>query len=490
MNGFNWAEAAQTFADFGGQPQVLHIPKTGLPFFDTLRLYGAIELYVGLQQEIYIHDAGNEWEVKARVREHRLKDVRAAAATLKKGKLSRKDEQWVNKLKAAFSGYEWPTSPLRDVSTPLDNPDSALKDGVRDTAASNYNGLETGYGKKSKVPVADALLAYAGQERTESVAGIHFLPVFEGKVDFSKVVSPLRAWMGLPNFLCTQVLTLLALKTSLFAEGYAEALSAVVYNTNFDSRKFYNYSGVVQIESTALSNRYTARHDFVSHFYRVFRGILSRAWRREGREYKATDEVEDALAHAYWLMQPSQPKNLSALATSIERQRRNGRPNIIAEPGKSYVKEVFLMSYGKWEGDHDAVQKFAKAVASAIYFARLTDLAMNKEERGKAWYDEVTMLRSAPTAKAFFERAMILIEQGKRENQFIASIGNAENFDPALLFKSIGNNRSDFETFRDLFRMYLVQESTPKNRSNKIVGSAEPDTSLIDEAMNDKGDEQ
>lgn len=122
------------------------------------------------------------------------------------------------------------------------------------------------------------------------------------------------------------------------------------------------------------------------------------------------------------------------------------------------------MSYGKWSGDHEAVHKFAKAVASGIYYARQVNLAANSEERGKAWYDEVSLLRSSPTPKAFFEKAMILIEQGKRINPFIASSGNEEDFDPVLLFRSIGNNRVEFETFRDLFRMYLVQESTPKSR--------------------------
>lgn len=483
MSNFNWANAAKSFADFGGQEKVLRIPKTGLPFFDTLRLYGAIELYVGLRQEVYIYDEGNEWNIRAKVRKHLLADVNKVAAVLKKGKLSRKDEQWIKQLESALAGDEWPTLPLRNVSTPLDNPDSALKDGVRDAAASSYNGLETGYGKKSKVSFADALLAYAGQERTESVAGVYFLPVFEGKVDFSKVISPLRAWIGIPNILCAQVLTLLALKTSLFAEGYAENLSAVVYNTNLDGRKYYNYSGIIQIESTALGKRHKINSEFVGHFYRTFRSLVGRAWKREGRGYKAGPEIEDALAHAYWFMQPSRPKHLSAFITSIERQRRDNKPCVIVETNfkqphlmKGYVKEVFQMTYGKWEGDHEAVRKFARAVASGIYFARQVDLKLSHEDRRKAWYDEVTLLRSAPTPKAFFERAMILIEQGKRENTFIASVSKSEDFDPALLFKSIGNNRVEFETFRDLFRMYLVQESGPRISTPKELAPENEET--------------
>lgn len=506
MSNFNWAKAANAFKDFGGQDKVLHIPKTGLPFFDVLRLYGAIELRVGLQQEVYIHDAGNEWQVKAKVREHRLKDIKSVAATLKKGRLSRRDEQWIEQLKAALAGDEWPDLPLRDVSTPLDNPDSALKDGVRDAAASSYSGLETGYGKKSKVPFADALLAYAGQERTESVAGIYFLPVFKGRVDFSKVVSPLRAWIGVPNVLCAQALTLLALKTSLFAEGYAEQLSAVVYNTNFDSRKFFNYSGVIEIESTALSKSRNAKPDFIGHFYRTFRGIVSRAWKRKGGGYEASSKPEDtqpqdAFAHAYWLMQPSVPKHLSALVTSLEKLRWTNKPIIVAEAEKGYVKEVFEMTYGKkWEGDHEAVRKFARAVASAIWSARQEDFVKGvkdpnklkeaRQKAWKAWYDEVTMLRSAPTARAFKERALILLEQGKQRNHFIGSSISQfpEDFDPAALLESIGEGRANYEKFRDLFRMYLVQESGPKKRADVGLAVGVPeDTALTgDESEEDQ----
>jgi hypothetical protein len=468
MEGFNWVQTAQNFSDFGGQEKVLHIPKTGLPFFDVLRLYGTIELFIGLQQEVYIQDVGNKWEVKARVREHLLKDIRVAAETLKKKPLTKNDDKWIEQLKVAIQGEEeYPILPTRNVSYPLDNPDSALKDGVRDDAARSYKGIESGYGEKSKVAFADALLAYAGQERTETVARVYFLPVFEGRVDFTKVVSPLRAWLGVPNILCAQALTLLALKCSLFAEGYAQSLSAVAYNTNLDGRKYYNYSGIILIESTALAESRKVDAEFVGHFYRTFRGIVGRAWIKG----KAQPDVEDAMAHAYWLLQPSR-KHLSPLITSIERQKRNGKACVIynVKRKKGYAKEVFEMSYGKWSGDHEAVRKFARAVASAIYQARMGKESEDKAKR-KVWYDEVVMLRSAPTAKAFIERAMILLEQGKRENQFIASVGNNEDFDPSSLFASIGNSRAEFETFRDLFRMYLVQESTPKSKSVAIADS-------------------
>lgn len=488
MKVFNWTEAAQTFADFGGQPQVLHIPKTGLPFFDTLRLYGAIELYVGLQQEIYIHDAGNEWEVKARVREHRLKDVRIVAATLKKGR-PRQHEHWITQLVEGLKGGLWSSEIMMKFQPPLITPDSALQSGIRNQAAANYRGLEarsTDPDANIEISWADALLSYAGQRRIDTKSKLYFLPVFEGKVDFAKVISPLRARVDIPNILCAQAMILLALKTSLFAEGYSDKLSAVVYN-RIRPKSSDNYSGVIEIESTALGKSRKANSNFVRHFHHTFQRMVRGAWLPQGKGKPS--EVEDAITHAYWLMQPKHPKNLSALVTSVERQRRNGKITIIAEPGKSYVKEVFRMSYGKWEGDHETVRKFAKAVASGIWYARQKKLE-NVGERGRAWYDEVVMLRSAPTARAFFERAMILLEQGKKEELFLGSARRSEDFDPSPLFKSIGNNRSDFETFRDLFRMYLVQESTPKSRSNVNVGSAESETPLTDEAIDEKGDEQ
>jgi hypothetical protein len=57
---FDWSAVVSDLKDFGGEQIVLHIPKTGLPFFDALRLYGAIDLYVGLREDVYIHDNGNE----------------------------------------------------------------------------------------------------------------------------------------------------------------------------------------------------------------------------------------------------------------------------------------------------------------------------------------------------------------------------------------------------------------------------------------------
>ena len=52
MSAFDWSTAADTLQDFGGESTMLHIPKTGLPFFDTIRLYGAIDLYIGLMEAL------------------------------------------------------------------------------------------------------------------------------------------------------------------------------------------------------------------------------------------------------------------------------------------------------------------------------------------------------------------------------------------------------------------------------------------------------
>jgi len=139
------------------------------------------------------------------------------------------------------------------------------------------------------------------------------------------------------------------------------------------------------------------------------------------------------------------------------------------------------MSYGDWQGDHEAVRKFARAVASAIKWARGRDEYgrwLKDSEWRKNWYGEVTMLRSAPSAKAFIQRAMILIEQGHREHGEIGTVHRNEDFDPKAIQETIGNSRSDFETFRDLFRMYLVQESAYKGKDDKIsVGEQASETS-------------
>ena len=111
------------------------------------------------------------------------------------------------------------------------------------------------------------------------------------------------------------------------------------------------------------------------------------------------------------------------------------------------------------------MRKFARAVASGIYHARMK----GAEDGGKAWYDEVTMLRSASKPNAFFERALILIEQGHREHDGVGTERRDEAFNPSALIASV--NADDFETFKVLFRMYLVQESTPRTTQDPNVGN-------------------
>ena len=118
------------------------------------------------------------------------------------------------------------------------------------------------------------------------------------------------------------------------------------------------------------------------------------------------------------------------------------------------------MSYATWDGDHEAVRKFAKAVASAIYYLRMKD-EHDDQRRSKAWYDEITLLRSASSARIFMDRALILLEQGHRKNSAIATEHWNEDFNPKSLMESVREHTGrEFETFRDLFRMYLIQEST------------------------------
>src|SRR5437899_11641841 len=77
-----WSEGAKTLQAFGGAARVLNIRKTGLPFFDALRLYGAIDLYIGLREDITVHDRGDAWQVSGRCRTKRiaLRDNRALRA--------------------------------------------------------------------------------------------------------------------------------------------------------------------------------------------------------------------------------------------------------------------------------------------------------------------------------------------------------------------------------------------------------------------------
>lgn len=472
---FDWNIAKESLKGFGGKKIALKIPKTGLPFFDTLRLYGAMELYVGLREDIIITDRGHQWEINGKTRDESSKKTLNVLKQLRKGKLQKKDNGLVDMLCRAITGDEiYPYEDEIKNSSPLENPDSVLKDGVRGTAASTYRGLESGYGNTAKLPLSDAILALAGQKRIHEMGGIYFLPVFEGKIDLGKVVSPVHVWSSVPNPLLIKALVLLTLINSLFADKYENRLSAVVYNTNYgyNSKISFNHSGLISIDSTALkkAGREKGMSEItISRMFSVYRNLLRKAFRNN----KYTDFFLPALKMAQWILSPV-PKHLSSLITSQEKlYKEDGYYNtLFAKPKEvelknlKTTKNLFDMTYPqnsiKTE-DHEAVRKLAKAVASAIYYARQKPTQNKGEVSGKVWYDEVVMLRSAPTAKVFKERTLTLLEQGHKENAYVGTPHNQEDYDPSVLLKFMGDtDRHTFEIFRDLFRMYLIQESTWK----------------------------
>ena len=69
MIDFKWSDAAKILENFGGTPVSLQVFKTGLPFFDVLRLYGAIDLYIGLREDVKIVDQGTRWFVESKRRQ-------------------------------------------------------------------------------------------------------------------------------------------------------------------------------------------------------------------------------------------------------------------------------------------------------------------------------------------------------------------------------------------------------------------------------------
>ncbi len=475
MSTFNWSTASAILQNFGGEPVTLFVERTGLPFYDVLRLYGAIDLYIGLREDVAITDMGVRWKISGRRRPNFMngRDLKFLEAIKNQNKLPKSinSTNYCGEMYSALvNGEQLSFTPQVQAKNALGGLDSALQDGIRGASAANYETLQTGQTSKKEckamIPLSEGLLAFAGKKRTDNLSNIYFLPVFEGNIDLSKVVSPLRTWIGSPNILCKQALMLLMLKTSLFAEGYQDRLKSVVYDTDFEPRKGFNFSGIIEIQSTAIGRIKSS--DLTSQIYYTFRTLVTKAWERQ----KTNDLTSDALAMAYWLMQPVS-NHLSSMITSQERLRRGKKegehyivqPTLFDNPNKNYAKEVFEMTYENWKGDHEAVRKLARAVASGIQWSRGRDekgILLDSKEQRKRWYNEVVMLRSAPSAKTFIERVMILIEQGHRDGQ-IATVHREEDFDPKALFESIGSNRSEFETFRDLFRMYLVQESTYKS---------------------------
>src|SRR5207249_9730935 len=179
-------------------------------------------------------------------------------------------------------------------------------------------------------------------------------------IDLSKGVSPVRSWLSSPNAICAQAMMLLALKSSLFAEGYQDRLRSVVYNKRVKQGDFA-YSGQIEIGATAVGK--TNSPSFVSRVHGVFRTLVGKAWTR-----KEAELVPHALAMAHWLMQPS-PKSLSGMIASQEKLKTKGSTHIFTRP--EFVKEVSAMTYGESRDNAGNIHMFARAVARAIYYARM-----------------------------------------------------------------------------------------------------------------------
>jgi hypothetical protein len=124
------------------------------------------------------------------------------------------------------------------------------------------------------------------------------------------------------------------------------------------------------------------------------------------------------------------------------------------------VRKVFEMTYSERKIDYDAVRRLAKATSAAIYKLGPAD----GEKKRKHWYNAVVVLRNAPNKEAFRHRVLTLIEQSRAADDWVGTAWKDEAFDPVALVESMGDDRPSFEMFRDCFRMYLIQESAPKDK--------------------------
>jgi hypothetical protein len=449
---FNWAKARHAFKGFGGDPSALQVDKTGMPFYDALRLYGAIDLYIGTRGDVLIHDVGDRWKVYGRSRRERVRGRDIAAFKAVHNKKTPTGDEFCERLRQAIiAGARIPRTEDPEQGVPTDSQgrvlDPALQSGIRGLSAAEYDSMNSTskFQCKATIPLSDALIAYAGLRRTEGIGEIQFLPIFEGEIDLGKIVSPLHAWLAVPNPLCAQVLMLLSLKTALWSEGYEKRLSGVVYSKK-TQRTSFNYSGIIRIDSTAVGQIDDA--EFCGLLHRVFRRMLRISWKNK----KATLMAPHALAVAEWLMQP-RPGSLRGMITAQEFLLKSGEPPFLVI--RDNVRKVFEMTYPDRKIDYEAVRQLAKTASSAIY-----NLGPKEDEgkRRKHWYNEVVALRNSPNKESFRHRVLTIIEQGRAENSWV------EAFDPASLLDSMGEDRPSFEEFRDCFRMYLIQESAPKRK--------------------------
>lgn len=458
MPDFNWASARQALSGFGGTPITLHVDKTGLPFYDALRLYGAIDLYLGTREDLSIHDLGDRWKVHGSTRADRVRGRDIAVFKSVRANKTPRPDVFCRKLREAIiSGTRIPRVEDPDEKVPTDDQkrtlDPVLQSGIRDVQAAAYESMNSTKSKyTARIRLSDAVIAYAGLKRTEGVGDIQFLPIFEGEIDLSKIVAPLHARLSVPHVLCAQVLILLSLKTALWAEGYSERLSAVTYSKK--KRQDFNYSGVIRLNSTAIGQIDDGA--FCGLLCRVFRGMLTASWKNK----KATPMAAHAFAVAEWLMQPL-PRTLDGMISAQEFLLKLG--NLVFLLVRDNVRKVFEMTYPQRKIDHDAVRQLAKTASSAIYTLGPKN---DVNKRRQHWYNEVVALRNAPTKESFRHRVLTLIEQGRAENSWV------EAFDPERLLDSMGEGRS-FDEFRDCFRMYLIQESAPKDKRLRDAGDNE-----------------
>ena len=450
----NWKKAASALQGFGGTSTSLKVYKTGLPFYDALRLYGAIDLYIGLRQDICINDRGDHWAVSGPSRAQRFKkrDIYAFKAVYKKKTLLA--EEFCEQLQTALnSGSKLPRTVDPEERAPTDSRDRALdpvlQTGIRGLAATDYESMNSTSKSAciAKIPLSDAVLAYAGLRRTEIVGDMQFLPIFEGQLDLGKIVSPLRASLATPNPLCAHVLMLLSLETALWSEGYADRLSGVAYRKS-KSRDF-NYSGLIQIDSTAIGR--IKDGDFCSHLLRVFRRMTRTSWKDDTPAAKALRQ--HTVAAAEWLMQPL-PKTLAGMMTAQEILIKSGDVPMLSSTKN--VRGAFDLTYANSSVDHESIRALAQSVSSAI--RKLGPEEDDKKKR-QHWYNEVVAIRNSPTREAFRHRVLTLLEQGRSEGSWI------EPFDPVPLLESMGEDRPSFERFRDYFRMYLILASAPKHKT-------------------------